>query len=159
VSGSAQHGKTREVKKMKERGVIYFVRDEGNGRIKIGWTARLSEDRRRELQTGNSSRLAIIGVIHDMTKADEARLHLHFAGTQVVGGGNEWFEPSEELLALVATGVVNESVGRRDPVVHAAMAAQEMPLTSAATIARMSPTVASSRNARPVVAVFQIRKK
>ena len=39
---------------------VYFIRDSSTNRIKIGYTTRPVEDRVKELQTGNSTKLEVI---------------------------------------------------------------------------------------------------
>jgi hypothetical protein len=77
--------------------VVYFIQAESGGPIKIG-RAKSVKRRLAILQIGNPARLVVLrttpGGAHE-----EAALHAHFAASRLSG---EWFEPTEELLALIA---------------------------------------------------------
>jgi hypothetical protein len=81
------------------RGTIYFIQPEAGGPVKIGFTADL-ERRLVALRTGSPVPLKVIGTCMG-TVADEKRLHLHFDAERV---DREWFAPSPELLAAIASG-------------------------------------------------------
>lgn len=79
---------------------VYFVEAETSRLIKIG-VARDMTERLRGLQTGSPDKLRVIALIRT---ADPERLeqvlHLEFRDTRQHG---EWFKPSPELVALIAT--------------------------------------------------------
>jgi Meiotically Up-regulated Gene 113 (MUG113) protein len=77
--------------------VIYFIRDEGTGFIKIGW-ARNAKVRMAELQIGNPRKLTLIGCFKSRHRW-EARIHRHFSKNRIRG---EWFEGTAELYATIA---------------------------------------------------------
>lgn len=79
--------------------LVYFIRAQTLGLIKIGSTVDLGH-RLVCLQTGSPDKLELIGAIcaDDAFKIEE-RLHREFADVRTHG---EWFQPSAELLALIA---------------------------------------------------------
>lgn len=80
--------------------MIYFMQDSGSLNVKIGFTASVgAEARRRQLQTGNPSRLVVLATMSG-TEQDEGRLHKQF-DAHCVGG--EWFRPAPEILSLIAS--------------------------------------------------------
>lgn len=85
-------------------GMVYFVRDDTNGRIKIG-TALNPLSRLRDLQTGSSVPLRLLGIYPGGREAEQAS-HLTRASRRLAG---EWFddrdrEISRILLWTVRTG-------------------------------------------------------
>lgn len=86
----------------------YFIQAEEGGLIKIG-TAISPLFRLRTMQTGCPLKLRLIGLT-DGDRLFERGLHKKFEGTRVHG---EWFEPSEELLALVAECPVPDVISIR----------------------------------------------
>lgn len=72
---------------------IYFIQNETNKAIKIGFASDV-ESRRRALQTASPDRLILLGSIEgDMAR--ERELHREFADLRLVG---EWFRPSPKLM-------------------------------------------------------------
>lgn len=76
--------------------MIYFIRDEAIGFIKIG-TAGDPARRLAALQTGNPHPLALIGVLPG-GPAEEKRLHRQFGWAQARG---EWFRGDPDLCRAV----------------------------------------------------------
>lgn len=80
-------------------GYVYFVRCPANGLIKIGHTGRVDPWLRFEgLLASSPVPLEVLGVI-PASKEFEKSLHVAFAAWW---HHNEWFEPSEPLLAFIA---------------------------------------------------------
>ena len=77
---------------------VYFFQSTGSGCVKIGFTSRDVETRRRELQTGNEHELTTLHVIPDADADDERALHAHFQHARMSG---EWFELTDDLAAHV----------------------------------------------------------
>jgi hypothetical protein len=78
-------------------GMVYFVRDDTNGRIKIG-TSLNPLDRLRELQTGSSFRLRLMAMTGGGRKS-ERHLHETFADRRIAG---EWFDDRDrEITRMV----------------------------------------------------------
>jgi hypothetical protein len=76
--------------------IAYFIQDEG-GPIKIGKTRGSAKERMHSLQIGNPRRLRLLAT----TAAHaEAALHRRFAADSISG---EWFRPSTELVAFIAS--------------------------------------------------------
>lgn len=80
--------------------VIYFVQSGKDGPIKIGYTTQGSlRDRLSKLQTGNQSKMILLGIeIGD--RSHETRLHQMFAPGRLRG---EWFRPDNDLIAYIKT--------------------------------------------------------
>ena len=74
--------------------LVYFIRAERSGLIKIGSAAN-PQERLRSLQTGSPEPLSIVGVKPGGERLERA-LHAKFADFRSHG---EWFHPSDELLA------------------------------------------------------------
>lgn len=75
--------------------MIYIIRDEELHRLKIGFTdADTPESRRKALQTGNSSRLAIVAVFPGDRQAED-ELHDRFDSERILG---EWFQDTPDVL-------------------------------------------------------------
>ncbi len=85
--------------------MIYFLRDDKAGAIKIGYAADVAK-RVRTLQTGNPTPLQLVGAIPG-TMTDESRYHRRFAAFRVHPDRREWFRADAELVAAV-----NALVGR-----------------------------------------------
>jgi hypothetical protein len=77
--------------------MIYFVRDEARGLIKIGTTRRLAL-RLHGLRAEAKGDLTVLAVT-DGARDEEASLHVRFESLWVVG---EWFTPGPELLQFIA---------------------------------------------------------
>jgi hypothetical protein len=79
--------------------VLYFLEEQGTGRVKIGF-AKDPAERVRRLQTANPRPLILIGVVRG-GKEDERVLHqrLTSKGKHVSG---EWFVYDEEVRALLS---------------------------------------------------------
>ena len=68
---------------------VYFIREECyNGKTKIGYSVN-PESRVKGLQTGNSNKLKIVGVLVAATQQTEKELHSYFYSKRVTG---EWFD-------------------------------------------------------------------
>lgn len=79
-------------------GVVYFIQEGPGGAIKIGWSRHPASIRVRQLQTGNSEELTLLGFISDCTKAEETEWKHRFWQHRK---RNEWFYPAAELLAAI----------------------------------------------------------
>ena len=82
----------------KPTGQIYFVMNPNDGCIKIGYTGRTVWERMRNLKTGNTAPLFLLGVIRG-TLEDEMMIHELFADCRVPG--LEWFRSTRELHAFM----------------------------------------------------------
>jgi hypothetical protein len=80
--------------------LVYFIQPAGGGLIKIGVAAR-PKQRLYHLQTGSPVELRLVGTLPGGQPL-EAELHQRFAEHRVRG---EWFEPTAELLSLIAGGL------------------------------------------------------
>jgi hypothetical protein len=80
----------------------YIIQAESGGEIKIGNTLGDPQKRRKNLQTGNPSKLCVIGTVDEPEKILHARFkHLRSAG------GTEWFRLEGELkVYLLEKGIV-----------------------------------------------------
>lgn len=58
--------------------MIYFIQNAVNNHIKIGFTAKPVRRRRSNLQTGNSAKLVLLGMMQG-DQAMETALHQRFA--------------------------------------------------------------------------------
>lgn len=96
--------------------MIYFVREELSGRVKIGYAADPAK-RVAELATGSPGPLVLMGTVPG-ERQEEATLHAHFAQWR---RHREWFEGHRDLLRgigllLVSQGTpttVQDELGRR----------------------------------------------
>lgn len=76
--------------------MIYFIRGQRSGMVKIGSTENLKE-RLRALKVGSPERLEIMALMEGGAE-EERRLHETFAECRSNG---EWFHPRTELLAFI----------------------------------------------------------
>lgn len=76
---------------------IYFI-GHGDGRVKIGYTARDPYERLANLQTSNSNKLYLLASCPGTMK-QEQELHKRFAHARVAG---EWFNITTELGQLIS---------------------------------------------------------
>ena len=79
-------------------GFVYFIQEEETGRIKIGFSENPFQ-RLKELQTGNSSKMTLIGQIEGGAD-EENNIHREFAEERIRENG-EWFRPSERLTNYI----------------------------------------------------------
>src|SRR5262249_26863050 len=79
--------------------VIYFIQDNGNLLIKIGFTYKGAEVRKRDGETWCPLRLTILATM-DGDKAAEDALHKRFAAARV-NDEREWFRPVPELIRFI----------------------------------------------------------
>lgn len=77
--------------------MIYFIQDSDTLHVKIGHTRGDPAARLKDLQTGNPSKLVLLGTMPG-GQAEEAGLHQRFAAARAAG---EWFRPVPELLLLI----------------------------------------------------------
>lgn len=80
--------------------MIYFVRAAEGGPIKIGITDDLGR-RMAHLRCGRSEDLIVLATMPG-GRAEERKLHRRFASSRRRG---EWFDPTPDLLALVAEAI------------------------------------------------------
>lgn len=78
---------------------IYFIRQGGFGRIKIGYTSKAGADRLGQLQTGASERLELLAEFPG-TKETEASIHLLLREHRAGDGGKEWFVADAAMTML-----------------------------------------------------------
>jgi hypothetical protein len=75
---------------------IYFVQEQGEGFIKIGYASSIA-DRFRTLQTGSPRKLRMLGAVPG-GPGNEFALHVRFKAMRFRA---EWFWPQGELLAFI----------------------------------------------------------
>lgn len=104
-----QHRKLKKDEKDKRRidvntlplsdiGFVYFLRNTRN-HIKIGWSGKDPVQRMRDLQTGESELLKLVGVMPGSELTEDA-LHLGFALYRIRPNG-EWFYTNRKLEQLI----------------------------------------------------------
>lgn len=74
--------------------IVYFLTD--GSFIKIGYTSRTLKQRLRELNTGSSSPLYILGYIQNGDLELEKKLHMQFPVTNL-----EWHKSTSELIEFI----------------------------------------------------------
>lgn len=79
--------------------MIYFIRNNTTGNIKIGWTEGCPWSRMAQMQTGSDGILEMLGWMQG-SKIDERLLHFRFDSNHIQG---EWFSPNSELHQLIKT--------------------------------------------------------
>jgi len=80
--------------------MVYFIKDEGSGHIKIGYTSGGVygvKQRLSSLQTSSPTKLEVLAVIQGSRKT-EKYLHEQFKDIRVIG---EWFKPTVKLMAQI----------------------------------------------------------
>mgnify|MGYP003392978672 CR=1 FL=1 len=80
--------------------VVYFLADSASNKIKIGFSSNI-EKRLSSLQTGNSSRLRLVGTIPG-TKKTERQWHTQWAANRVNG---EWFKKTDDLSTAIKAAI------------------------------------------------------
>ena len=88
--------KAKPIEDNKNTGYIYFIQNEDNNLIKIGY-AKNVQKRIVALQTPSTSKLILLGNIPGNFDF-EKRLHKRFHGAKKSG---EWFRPTFELLGYI----------------------------------------------------------
>lgn len=88
--------KVRQQKVSLRDGAVYFVRADGRGPVKIGFSTG-ADGRLKSLQTSHHGELAIIAAIPG-TQESERSLHKHFAKLRLKG---EWFKYQGELRRYI----------------------------------------------------------
>lgn len=81
---------------------VYFIGDEHESPVKVGFTRHGVECRLHQLQTGCWLELVVLGFLPGTTQEDERRAHSHLAEHRIRG---EWFE-REPTLAFLAGPLV-----------------------------------------------------
>lgn len=76
--------------------MIYFVRVNSNGPIKIGYT-KDPERRLMNLQGASPYPLTMVG-LRKGTLSDEKCLHDILQEHRIIDGGKEWYNPVKEVL-------------------------------------------------------------
>jgi len=87
--------------------MVYFIQQGEDGPIKIG-TANDPKKRLTELQTGNPSRLYLLGTVRGSTER-EHHLHKRMKEHQTREGG-EWFDPTGEVFTVIEEARENDEV-------------------------------------------------
>jgi hypothetical protein len=85
-------------------GMVYFVRDDANGRIKIS-TALNPLARLRDLQTGSSVPLRLLGMYPGGREAEQSA-HQTWASRRLAG---EWFDDRDREISRILLWVVRTS--------------------------------------------------
>jgi hypothetical protein len=80
------------------KSVVYFLRGEDTGAIKIGFTKSLSK-RISNIVTASSERVTLLGSVAG-DELSEKSLHHEFANDRIRG---EWFRPTDALMARIAS--------------------------------------------------------
>lgn len=88
--------------------MIYFIRGEESGNIKIGYSIHPGK-RRKDLQTAHYEDLEVIGLLHGSPSL-EAELHERFGKYRIRG---EWYEPGKRLLAFIEENARLKNVARK----------------------------------------------
>lgn len=97
VAIAKERSRAAKPSKPKGPGLVYFIRAESGGPIKIGWTHDI--DRRLStLNTSSPYRLEVLATMQ-CRKDVELRLHERFKASRLNG---EWFEPTADLLGYIA---------------------------------------------------------
>ncbi len=85
--------------------MIYFMEqiDVENSPIKIGYTRDVNTlyRRIRDLQAGNPNVLQVLAVVSDGELELEQSLHRKFQKHHYFGGGNEWYNRTEEIMEYI----------------------------------------------------------
>lgn len=81
------------------QGTVYFIGD-GEGRVKIGYTAGSAAERMKDLQTGSPQRLRLLAT-QPGSMRDERALHRRFAHARIRQDG-EWFRATPGLRRHIA---------------------------------------------------------
>jgi hypothetical protein len=105
----------RRIVAKKSMGLIYFIQAGRTGDIKIGWTKTDAGKRLKELQTGNSKRLRVLGFIPESDRDDEKALHKRFREFRQSG---EWFAdvtPIRDYIEAEAQAWVEAPLERSSP--------------------------------------------
>lgn len=90
--------KAQKRKRIRQRSKVYFIREGGDGPVKIGVSSWV-EKRLRTLQTANSEELFLLGVIVGDEKV-ETEIHKRFEKYLKRG---EWYYPDPKLLGEIRT--------------------------------------------------------
>ncbi len=92
--------------------IVYFIQSGDNGPIKIGLsTIGKLDSRLSALQTGNPSKLAVLGYVEGNRSAEQF-LHRCFARHSI---GGEWFTPAPDLLSFITDTIARgESIAREE---------------------------------------------
>ncbi len=81
---------------------VYFIQADEDGPIKIGTTSDDPQRRLRQLQTGNASKLRLLGAIRG-TSVEEKKFHASLSEWQRQG---EWFEAHPAVLATIQEAIL-----------------------------------------------------
>lgn len=89
-------------------GMVYVLRDDANGRVKIG-TALNPLSRMRDLQTGSSTRLRLLAMMAGGRKVEQ-EFHALWSERRLAG---EWFDDRDRKISRIilwACGTGNDSI-------------------------------------------------
>ena len=109
--------------------MIYFIKEQGLGAIKIGYTTYPETYKARfiTLQISNPHKLSMLGTMPGDLE-DEQVLHERFANNHIRG---EWFKPSESLLEFIKTRVGKDKKPiLSKPIVHNTIIKSEWKVTN-----------------------------
>lgn len=76
---------------------VYFIRNEENGLIKIGFSTRLRE-RFAQLKVLHKTPMTILGIVNNSNSSEEFKIHAQLSNSRATG---EWFHPTEEVMNFV----------------------------------------------------------
>jgi hypothetical protein len=85
-------------------GHIYFIRNENDHYIKIGYTERRVEERFREWRRSTPHIITLLGMFEGSREEEGYLKRIRFYGLMVVPEGmisSEWFEPDESILKYI----------------------------------------------------------
>ena len=88
-------------------GFVYFIKEDDTGNVKIGFSSQHPKNRLKELQTGNSSQLSLIGYV-DGDQYLEKELHNIFWKDRTRDSG-EWFKMSPLLKEKIQSLLKEQS--------------------------------------------------
>lgn len=91
--------------------MIYFIRNERSGDIKIGYAASNPLARMRQLQTATPDRLVMLGFVEG-DRGREASLHRQWK-TLRLRRDREWFTPDIELETAIRELLESEGLVKR----------------------------------------------
>ena len=88
---------------LRDRDVIYFIRDVLADAVKVGYTRKPVGLRLKQLQTGNPGELVLLGVIPG-SRTVESEIHDHLRPHRIRG---EWFKLSD-VVSLQIESIIED---------------------------------------------------
>lgn len=99
--------------KQNTNGFIYFIKDTGNNKIKIGWTKDVNRNL-KNLQRGNPNKLILLGYVKGFLQ-EEKNIHSFKFNEYKVKGTNEWYWPSKSILDFISSTLEHGKVIENKP--------------------------------------------